>query len=47
MVDGAEETVSDGAMYLTSSDYELMDDGGEQIVGITFPTVDISKDHLL
>ena len=38
-------------MYLTSSDYELMHDGDddddEQIVGITFPSVDIAKEHLL
>ena len=29
--DGAEETVSDGAMYLDSSDYELMHDGSQQV----------------
>ena len=39
--DGAEETVSNGAMYLTSSDYEIMHDGAEQVVGIVFPSVDI------
>jgi hypothetical protein len=39
--DGAEETVSTGAMYLDSSDYELMHDGEEQVVGITFPAVNV------
>ena len=28
-------------MYLTSSDYEIMHDGGEQVVGIVFPSVSI------
>lgn len=39
--DGAEESAADGSMYISSSDYELMFDGGEQIVGIVFPSVNI------
>ena len=39
--DGAEETVNTGAMYLDSSDYELMHDGDEQVVGITFPGITV------
>jgi len=38
-----EETVATGAMYLTSSDLEFMTDGGEQVVGIVFPGVDIAQ----
>ena len=45
--DGAEETVNTGAMYLDSSDYEIMHDGDEQVVGITFPSVDIAPGDTL
>lgn len=38
----AEEDVTTGAMYLDSSDLELMDDGGEQVVAIVFPNVAIA-----
>ena len=41
--DSAEEN-SDGSMYLTSSDLELMHDGGrKQLVGVVFPAVGVSK----
>lgn len=36
-----EEDVSDGSMYVTSSDLELMADGTEQIVGVRFPDLQI------
>ena len=43
--DGAEEDVTTGAMYLTSSDYEIMHDGSgdanEQVVGVIFPSVGV------
>ena len=40
--DGAEEGVPSGSMYLTSSDYEMVHDGGgEQVVGIVFPSVPV------
>jgi len=40
--DGAEESVPSGNMYLTSSDYEMVHDGGgEQVVGIRFPSVGV------
>ena len=29
-------------MYITSSDLEFMTDGNEQIIGIRFPSVDVS-----
>ena len=68
--DGAEEDVGTGAMYLTSSDYEvwrlfpstqylrfvasdkacwsqIMHDGGEQVVGITFPSVNIPQGDIV
>ena len=44
--DDAEEKVSDGSMYLTSSDLELVYDsyvGGNQLVGIRFNNVDIPQ----
>jgi hypothetical protein len=50
LMSGGEEDVggdTDGQMYLDSSDYELMHDGGEQVVGIVFPNVDISADAIL
>jgi hypothetical protein len=31
LMDGGEEDVASGAMYLDSSDYELMSDGAEQV----------------
>lgn len=37
----AEENVANGNMYLTSSDLELMSDGGEQVVLVMFPTTDV------
>jgi hypothetical protein len=40
--DGGEETVSTGTMYIGSSDYEIMADGSEQVVGIRFPDVAVS-----
>jgi hypothetical protein len=39
--DNAEEDLATGVMYGTSSDLELMDDGGEQLVAVRFPSVDI------
>jgi hypothetical protein len=43
-LDSAEEDVTEGTMYLDSSDLEIMHDGEDsmQIVGITFPSVDLS-----
>ena len=44
--DDAEETISDGSMYITSSDIELVDDmdsNGEQIVGLRFNGVEIPQ----
>ena len=43
LLGGAEEDVGSGAMYLDSSDYELMMDGQEQIVMVNFPNVDIPQ----
>jgi hypothetical protein len=37
-----EEDVTSGTIYITSSDLEFMTDGGEQVVGIVFPGVDIA-----
>ena len=37
--DDAEEDLATGVMYGTSSDLELMDDGGEQVVAVRFPSV--------
>ena len=37
--DSAEEDVASGTMYISSSDLELMDDGGEQVVSVVFPSV--------
>lgn len=40
-LDAAEENVDTGAMYMTSSDLELMSDGHEQVVAIRFGPVNI------
>ena len=40
--DSGEEDVATGAMYLTSSDLEFMSDGGEQVVAVVFPNVDLA-----
>lgn len=48
--DDAEELVSDGDMYLGSSDLEMVDDsyhGGEQIVGVRFQDVDIPSGSII
>jgi hypothetical protein len=39
--DDAEQDIDTGVMYGTSSDLELMHDGGEQLVAVRFPAVDI------
>ena len=39
--DSGEEDVPGGAMYLTSSDLEIMHDGGEQVVAVVFPSVNV------
>ncbi|WP_412560890.1 fibronectin type III domain-containing protein [Winogradskyella sp. MIT101101] len=41
--DDAEENVSSGAMSLTSSDLELINDGGDQIVGLRFNEIEIPE----
>ncbi len=41
--DWAEETVSDGSMYMTSGDLELCYDGHQQIVGVQFENVKIPQ----
>ena len=41
--DDAEESVSNGDMYLTSSDLELVRDGSDQIVGIRFQNITIPQ----
>ena len=41
--DDAEETVSNGGMYLDSSDLELINDGVDQVVGIRFQVVAIPQ----
>jgi hypothetical protein len=48
-LDSAEEDVQGGTMYLDSSDLELMHDGADsqQIVGIVFPSVELSADSIL
>ncbi len=46
--DDAEEDTSDGDMYLTSSDLEMVDDGGDhQIIGIRFNNVNIPAGSLI
>lgn len=45
--DDAEEEVSNGAMYFDSSDLELTDDGGEQVVGLRFQNVQIPSNAIL
>ena len=42
-LDGAEEAVDTGDVYLTSSDYELMDDGSEQVIVIVFPNTNVPQ----
>jgi hypothetical protein len=39
--DDAEEDLATGVMYGTSSDLEIMHDGGEQVVAVRFPSVNI------
>lgn len=41
--DDAEEAVDDNSMYMDSSDLELIDDSGEQVVGIRFQNVNIPQ----
>jgi hypothetical protein len=45
--DSAEEDVATGAMYLDSSDLELMSDGGEQVVGLRFKGVRIPRGAMI
>ena len=42
-LDGAEEAVDTGDVYLTSSNYELMDDGSEQVIVIVFPNTNVPQ----
>ncbi len=39
--DDAEELLSSGAMFITSTDLEFVDDGGDQIIGMRFQGLDI------
>jgi hypothetical protein len=41
--DDAEESVSSGSVNLTSSDLELIADGGDQLVGLRFTSIDIDQ----
>ncbi len=41
--DTAEERISNGSMYITSSDLELVYDGHKQAVGIRFPNITVPK----
>jgi len=41
--DDAEEKVSNGDMYLDSSDLELVNDGGDQLIGMRFTGVSIPQ----
>lgn len=43
----AEEDVASGTMYITSSDLEIMDDGGEQVVLVVFPACPIPAGALV
>jgi hypothetical protein len=45
--DTAEEDLATGVMYGTSSDLELMNDGGIQLVGVRFPSVDIPPSSIV
>ena len=45
--DNAEEDLATGVMYGTSSDLELMNDGGIQLVGVRFPSVDIPPSSIV
>ena len=41
--DDAEEDVSGGGMDLSSSDLEMLDDGGVQVIGLRFVEIPIPK----
>lgn len=45
--DDAEEEVATGSMYFDSSDLELTDDGGEQVVGLRFQNVQIPANAII